>query len=57
MKSAAGKLIAGIRLARAVQDLVSYLALSVITVVMGFPIFWMLSTALKSESQANRFPP
>ncbi len=45
------------RVARLGWKAFSYLMLVVITIVMGFPIFWMFSTALKTESQANQFPP
>ncbi len=35
----------------------NYAVLVAIAIVMGFPVFWMMSTALKTESQANQFPP
>jgi multiple sugar transport system permease protein len=34
-----------------------YAAMLAAGVVMAFPFFWMLSTSLKSESEATRFPP
>ncbi len=35
----------------------SYLVLGIWTVLMGFPLYWMLSTALMTEVQANAYPP
>jgi multiple sugar transport system permease protein len=35
----------------------TYLTLILITIVLGFPIYWMFTTALKTESQANTYPP
>lgn len=35
----------------------TYMTLIAITIIMGFPIYWMFITALKTESQANTYPP
>lgn len=45
------------RTIRTVQRGILYAVIGVWTVIMGFPIFWMVSTALKTEAQANAYPP
>jgi len=42
---------------KAIRRSVLYAIVWLWTIVMGFPIFWMVSTALKTERQANAYPP
>lgn len=37
--------------------LLLYAGLVVMTIIMGFPLYWMISTGLKTEAQAQAFPP
>ncbi len=45
------------RYVRAVRRSILYVLVSIWTILMGFPIFWMVTTALKTERQANAYPP
>jgi len=42
---------------RALGKLLSHLTLLVVTVVVGLPFFWMITTAFKSDLEVGLFPP
>ena len=46
-----------IRTTRRLRDAASYFVLTLIAIVMIFPLFWMVSTSLKSLQQIVQFPP
>jgi multiple sugar transport system permease protein len=47
----------GVKKSRRLARLCLYIALSVITAVYIFPLFWMVSTSLKTLPQIAQFPP
>ena len=49
--------LSSIRQRRSTRRAITYALISIWTILMGFPIYWMLSTALKTEARANAYPP
>ncbi len=47
----------GVKKSRQLGDAALYLVLSVVTAVYIFPLFWMVSTSLKTLPQISQFPP
>ncbi len=57
MRQLAALSLSKTRIFNASRRVLTYLLLTIWTLIMGFPLYWMLATALMSESQANRYPP
>ena len=53
----AGPSIKSVRLGRVLVEILKYTVLIVLTASYAFPIFWMISSALKSDSQIYTVPP